>query len=109
MISIKIICFQQLEPVTFRRPEIEHKYDVGDLVKWKSCGTVKEGEIMAVVPPGYYPPVFEFEDLPDFSSKSFSGGAPRKSVSYLIALIPKGRCRVRRLYWPHVEHLNRIK
>lgn len=107
MLIIREITYIRLESIPIWKSEMEHVLDVGDNVTWKSCGTIKKGEVMAIISPGGFPPVIE--ELPGFTFRSFGGGGPRKEVSYLIASNLKGSETVRKLYWPCTKWLVKIQ
>lgn len=100
-----MITFSSLPEVRCEKCEPEHKFDLGDIVRWESCGTQKIGEVVAIVPPGETPPVLE--ELPCYSFKSFGLGSPRKSVSYLVA-VTVCKSKIRRLYWPVTFWLSKV-
>ena len=105
MYRIRMITFNSLPEVGPDKHEIEHVFNLGDMVQWESCGTVKRGEVVAIVPPGEYPPTLE--ELPGFSFKSYGFGQPRKTTSYLIG-VTVCRSKIRRLYWPTVSWLVKL-
>jgi len=101
-----MITFNTLPEVVPHKNEIEHIFDIGDMVQWSSCGTRKVGEVVAIVPAGESPPVLE--ELPCYSFKGFGAGGPRKVTSYLIAVTVKNS-KIRRLYWPSIIWLKKYE
>ena len=95
--------------------------NIGDKVRWKSQAngnfTMKEGEVIAVVPPGVIPAGFSTGwtkelnpalDLirADYSLERLSCGTTRSTESYLIAVQRSGRQKPL-LYWPREGHLQK--
>lgn len=107
MLIIREITYIALASIIIEKYEPVHVFNVGDHTMWESCGTIKYGEVMAVIPPGEFPPVME--ELPGFTFRSFGGGGARNEVSYLIARDLKGNEKVRRLYWPCTKWLVKIE
>jgi hypothetical protein len=105
MYQIRMIVLAPLMEVIPEKKEIEHEFDLGDIVEWTSSGTTKIGEIVAIVPAGEFPPVLE--QMPGYSFRSFGCGNPRKVVSYMIA-VTVGKSKIKRLYWPASLWLKRI-
>jgi len=106
MYQIRTVAFPPLPEVVPGKRGAEHEFDLGDLVQWSSCGTTKFGEVVAIVPPGEFPPVLE--QMPGYSFKA-NGCAcmARKKVSYFVAVtVP--RSKIRRLYWPCSKLLRKI-
>ena len=81
------------------------EFSIGERVIWESAGKEKQGEIIYIVQPGYYPPLMEFES--GFSFRAFGYGSPRKKISYIVALDPR-RKKIRPCYWPCAKLLKRI-
>ena len=94
------------------------KFKVGDWAEWSSTAggstKTKQGECVAVVPPGgksdkYAAALYVKSNKIYVASAMDSCGTPRDHESYIFALpaLPKGR--VRKLYWPRVSGLSKIR
>ncbi len=96
-------------------------FKVGDRVRWASQArgrqTVKRGRIVAVVPPGVHPFIFDswtwkVIDLnpalnlnaSEYSLSSLGGGMAREQESYLV-LVDRGNGKKPALYWPRASTL----
>lgn len=82
--------------------------NVGQKVQWKSSGTIKQGEIIAVVKPNEYPTeTFDRLGLQEKGMRfnAYGGGQPRNNESFLVALHETKKARTQKLYWPLVSLL----
>ncbi len=76
----------------------------------ESCGTRKEGVIIAVLPPGANP-YRTRNTLPEFAGRALMfDGTPRDHESYLVA-VRKGKTAKSTpvLYWPRVKNLKKVE
>jgi len=94
------------------------KFKVGDWAEWTSTAggstKTKNGECVVVVPIGGK--AYEYAAALCVESKKLyvastmdGGGLPRDHESYIFALPPKPKGRVRKLYWPRVKGLSKIR
>jgi hypothetical protein len=91
---------------------------VGQKVEWVSGGTIKEGEIVAIVPSSTAKSCKNGMDIyrdlnlveQGFSFHSYGGGCPRNEISYLVALHEPKKKRVisGKIYWPRASQLEKI-
>jgi hypothetical protein len=86
--------------------------NIGSPVEWKSQANgfskVKEGTIVAVIPPGeawikYAAPFRETHVM-----EGGAGKTPREHESYLVSVLSQAGHKRPRLYWPRVSQLGEI-
>jgi hypothetical protein len=106
MITVKQVVYEPLDKVCCGHTPCDHEFCVGDEVYWDSCGTRKEGYVIAVIPPGKFPPTLE--EFKDYSFRANGYGGIRKELSYLIAIPAKSDKCCTRLYYPHVKWLKKL-
>lgn len=78
---------------------------VGQKVKWVTSGTLKIGEVIAIVPAGSSPASVGFP-------KAGGGGMPRKHESYVIRgqIVSYGKILPRKsVYWPMVSVIEAVE
>ena len=94
------------------------KFKVGDWAEWTSTAggstKTKQGECVAVVPPGgkayEYAAALCVESNKICVASAMAGcGVPRDHESYIFALPASPKGRVRKLYWPRVSGLSKIR
>lgn len=88
-------------------------FEVGDTVRWKSQarGRIREkvGTVLAVVPPDKTGrDMIHHVCLERPPKIMFDGAAPRREISYLVAVPSKTGKGKASLYWPHTSCLESI-
>lgn len=107
MFVIREIKYAALCEVLPDKEEDAGEFKVGDKVSWLSSGTLKTGDVIAVVPVGEVPLLVE--PLAGYSFRSFGCGGPRKEISYVVGSHLKKNERIIKLYWPCTKWLSKMK
>lgn len=107
MFVIREIKYAALCDVIPEKEEDICKFEIGDKVMWRSSGTFKTGDVIAIVPAGEVP--LMAEPMKGYSFRSFGCGGARREISYIVGLHPKRHEKIIRLYWPCVKWLIKMK
>jgi len=86
-------------------------FKIGDRVHWWSAAgggrTTKNGEIVAIVPPGKNFRLVEKELAKTHKFRSAYGGGNRRAHESFVVLVPPAKGNIPMLYWPRVSALRK--